>query len=617
MTRDQKSYYILHETFLEKCNALAKVLSLSKLNKVNIKTLFLILGLSAAFSCTNNHKTDTAVITGKVNINWSSTIKLSSGAVTLVDSWIDRLNLGDSIINLDNDGTFKIELPTDKPDFYTLTHESNKVELFISPNDSLHIDFNSEAVITGTSEKLNNHLRSLRSIINSNRKYINDIDFYSRSSARVNSILDSLELVYLEVHQKFKDVHDVDDTFEEKIKADITYRNKLYKIVHPSWFTLQTNEKLPIKKTYFEDIARGSFNNPALLKSLDFVLFLDEYLNVQSAGDYKYGNYFDAPIEKIHPKYNQIQLLEAHQDIKDYLFYEHLNKSIDNYGVAYLEDILPKFRKDCKNREFVRRIEDRFQAGIEKRKEPSTIKIYKKVGNIELEAHIFYPKEFKVDDQRPAYLFFHGGGWEIGIPEWGYKNCHNYSSKGMVAISFEYRLIDIHGSNLLDCVRDAKSAILWTRKHAKSLGIDPNKLVAAGFSAGGHLAACTAILNEYEETDDSGLSSKPNALVVHSATYNTLKNNWFARNSELKPESISTFNQLDKNLVPSIFFHGTDDHLSPISEFIEFRDKMDSLGNKYDYKIFENVGHFFNNPSARKTVDEMTEAFLEKLGYIK
>ncbi|MEM9722815.1 MAG: alpha/beta hydrolase [Bacteroidota bacterium] len=585
---------------------------------MNTKILWIVLGLSlASFSCTAKQNTPSAVISGKVDINWSNTIKLSSGAVTLTDSWIDRLNVGDSVIKLDDDGAFHITLPIETPDFYTLSHESNVVELFISPNDSLHIDFNSEPVVSGTSEKLNQHVAFLRGIINSNRRYINGIDFYSQPSARVNSILDSLKLVYLEVHKKFKRSNPVKEVFEQKIVADIVYRSKLYKIVHPALFKQQTGEILPVKASYYEDIGKGNFNHPELLKSLDYVLFLDSYIDVQSAGDYKFDVFFEAPIEKIHSKYDQIEQLEAHQDTKDYLFYEHLNKSIDNYGVTYLNDLLPRFREDCKNDEFIRRIADRFDASTERRKEPSTINIYKKIGNIELEAHIFYPEGFKEGDERPAYVFFHGGGWSMGIPEWGYKNCQKYSSKGMVAISFEYRLIDIHKSNLLDCVRDAKSAILWTRKQARSLGIDSEKIVAAGFSAGGHLAACTAILNAYEETDNSRLSAKPNALIVHSASYNTLKNDWFAKKSEQKAESISTFHQVDKNLVPSIFFHGTDDHLAPISEFTEFRDKMDALGNDYEYKIFENVGHFFNNPSARKTVDEMTEAFLVKLGYIE
>lgn len=585
---------------------------------MNTKIVYILLGLSIAlFSCTNNQKIDSAVITGKVDINWSKKIKLKNGAISLVDPWINRVNIGDTIINLNVDGTFQIKLPIKKADFYTLSHESNEIQLFLSPNDSLHIDFNSETIFSGRGEKQNNHLKSMRDMINSNRKYINGIEFYSQSSTAINSILDSLELIYVNKHKKFKQRTTVNEIFEQKVLSDIAYRNKLYKIVHPPLFKQRTNENLPIKKTYYQDIAKGSFNNPALLKSLDYVMFLDAYMNAQPASEYKQGNYFDTPIEKIHPRYAQIQQLEAHQEIKDYLFKEHLNKSMDDYGISYLKDLMPKFRENCKNPTFIKQIEDRFQKGIEERKEPSTIKIYKKIGNIELEAHIFYPEDFKEGDQRPGYLFFHGGGWAIGTPEWGYNNCKNYSSKGMVAISFEYRLINIHQSTILDCVRDAKSAILWARKQAKSLGIDPNKIVAAGFSAGAHLAACTAILNEYEETDDSGLSAKPNAIIVHSASNNMLKSNWFARNSEQKAESISTFHQLDKNLVPAIFFHGTDDHLAPIAEFTAFKDKMDALGNDYEYKIFKNVGHFFNNPEARKTVQKMTEAFLMKLKYLE
>ncbi len=582
------------------------------------KALFILLSINFAFcSCTSKQKTDSAIITGKVDVNWSKTIKLRNGAVTLIDSWIDRLSIGDSIIDLNPDGTFRIELPLKESDFYTISHESNEIDLFISPKDSLYIDFNDEKMVSGKGAEHNNHLKSMRDEINSNRKYINGIDFYGQSSATINSILDSLELVYLKKHEAFKAKNDVNEIFDEKILSDITFRNKLYKIVHPPLYKQRTQENLSVPNTYYRDIAQGSFNDPKLLKSLDYVLFLDAYITAQSAGEYKFDNYFDASLDKIHPRYRQIQELEAHQEIKDYLFQEHLNKSMDNYGVSYIKELIPEFKSDCKNPAFVAQIEERFQKGVEKRKEPTTIKIYKRIGDIELEAHIFYPEDFKEGDQRPAYLFFHGGGWEIGTPEWGYANCQRYSAKGMVAISFEYRLIGVHNSNLLDCVRDAKSAVLWTRTEAKSLGINPDQIVSAGFSAGGHLAACTAILNEYEEPNNSGLSSKPNAIVVHSASYNTLKNKWFGRNSEQKPESISTFHQLDKNLVPSIFFHGTEDHLAPISEFTEFKDKMDALGNDFEYKIFEGVGHFFNDSEARKTVKEMTEAFLVKLKFIQ
>ena len=144
----------------------------------SIKALCLLIGLSISLSaCQAQSPTNFTIISGKVDVQWSNTIKLSNGAVSLVDPWIDRLNVGDEIIKLEPDGSFEIKLQLEKPDFYTLSHQSNQVELFVSPNDSLYIDFNSETVVTGTGEKVNTHLRSLRGIINSNRRFIDGIDF--------------------------------------------------------------------------------------------------------------------------------------------------------------------------------------------------------------------------------------------------------------------------------------------------------------------------------------------------------------------------------------------------------------------------------------------------------
>ena len=50
-----------------------------------------------------------------------------------------------------------------------------------------------------------------------------------------------------------------------------------------------------------------------------------------------------------------------------------------------------------------------------------------------------------------------------------------------------------HGVTPKECVEDAKSAVRWLRQNAAKLGIDPNRIVAAGGSAGGHIAACTGL----------------------------------------------------------------------------------------------------------------------------
>ena len=47
-----------------------------------------------------------------------------------------------------------------------------------------------------------------------------------------------------------------------------------------------------------------------------------------------------------------------------------------------------------------------------------------------------------------------------------------------------------HGTTPFECVADGKSAIRWVRANAERLGVNPDKIVAGGGSAGGHVAAC-------------------------------------------------------------------------------------------------------------------------------
>ena len=95
---------------------------------------------------------------------------------------------------------------------------------------------------------------------------------------------------------------------------------------------------------------------------------------------------------------------------------------------------------------------------------------------------------------RRSSSFFHGGGWKDGTPTVFYRHCKYFASRGIVAMSADYRVGRRDGAKPAQCVSDAKSAIRWLRQHAEKLGIDPNRIVASGGSAGGHLAAATGTI---------------------------------------------------------------------------------------------------------------------------
>ena len=586
------------------------------MNTRNISLLFIFSFLF--LSCNSKESLKETIVSGNVKVIWSKNVNLRHGTVSLAESWSNQTDHRDSIIALDDNGNFKVRLQLNKPVLYSLSHQRDNVEFILTPGDSIHIDMTRDTIFSGTHVLQNNHLVAMSKEIRSMIRFISKDEktFFSSPVNEYIKVVDSLESAYLSVNEKFKANNELPKVFDDKIKNDAKYRSKFHKIIYPSIHEMYTSDTIAIDQSFFNEITQGSFDNPELLESSNYVLFLDRYVDIMSAGDLRFRNFYDAGIQKIHPKYEAIKGLNAHQEIKDYLMNEHLKKSISNYGVAYLDNVIDDFKQNSKNPVLKKQILDLYEKGVARRSESDMIKIYKQVGNIELEAHIFYPENHSQNDETPVYAFFHGGGWAVGIPEWGYSNCKRYQEKGMVAISFEYRLIDIHGSNIINCIEDAKSAILWIRQNAKELGIDPNKVVASGFSAGGHLASSTAILDEFD-IQDGGFNSKPNAFIAHSASYNTTKSNFFRRQSNGDSESISTFHNASKGLPPAIFFHGTDDHLAPISEFTEFRDKMQSLNNDFEYKIFQNVGHFFNDDKASQEVRELTDAFLKKLGYIK
>ncbi|MBL7142992.1 MAG: prolyl oligopeptidase family serine peptidase, partial [Phycisphaerae bacterium] len=183
-----------------------------------------------------------------------------------------------------------------------------------------------------------------------------------------------------------------------------------------------------------------------------------------------------------------------------------------------------------------------------------------------------------------------------------------------------------HGTTPFECVADGKSAIRWVRANAARLGVDPDKIVAGGGSAGGHVAACTGVLDGLdEESEDSNISSKPNAMVLFNPVLDVVglakkraSDERFKRAKEISP-----LQHVTKGLSPCIIFHGTADKTVPFDSAERFTSAMKDAGNICRLVPFEEKGHgFFNygrdkdNSSFNKTIEE-TDRFLTSLGYLK
>ena len=113
------------------------------------------------------------------------------------------------------------------------------------------------------------------------------------------------------------------------------------------------------------------------------------------------------------------------------------------------------------------------------------VHVFKAIGDVKLRLFAFKPRGHKQTDKRPAIVFFFGGGWNAGTPEQFFAQCTYLASRGMVAISAEYRVNSRHGVSPFECVTDGKSAVRWIRAHSADYGIDSVRIAAGGGSAGG------------------------------------------------------------------------------------------------------------------------------------
>ncbi|MGR3869059.1 alpha/beta hydrolase [Streptomyces graminifolii] len=106
----------------------------------------------------------------------------------------------------------------------------------------------------------------------------------------------------------------------------------------------------------------------------------------------------------------------------------------------------------------------------------------------QLRLSVFSPATTDRTTAAPCVYWIHGGGMVMGdhfsqldIPlEW-------LDGLGAVVVSVEYRLApEVTGTTLVD---DCYQGLLWTAEHSEELGIDPARIIVAGASAGGGLAA--------------------------------------------------------------------------------------------------------------------------------
>ncbi|MCK5820566.1 MAG: alpha/beta hydrolase fold domain-containing protein [Bacteroidales bacterium] len=251
----------------------------------------------------------------------------------------------------------------------------------------------------------------------------------------------------------------------------------------------------------------------------------------------------------------------------------------------------------------------------------ASVLTYKQIDTVSLNLTLFYPSDLNEARLYPAIVFFFGGGWTGGSISQFEPQARYFASRGMLTALADYRTARKHATTPFDAVADAKSAIRFMRANAAELKINPNQIIASGGSAGGHLAAATAIIKGLNDPNDQvEISCIPNAMILYNPVIDNGPEGYgFERIGDRYLE-ISPYHNIKKGIPPTVFFLGTKDKLIPVETGQAYKTKLENLGSRCDLHLYAGQEHGFFNlrnlPYYLETVYQ-TDLFLSSLGYLK
>ena len=228
-------------------------------------------------------------------------------------------------------------------------------------------------------------------------------------------------------------------------------------------------------------------------------------------------------------------------------------------------------------------------------------------------------------------LMIHGGAW-IGGDKADYAGeVERVLGMGYAVASVNYRYIS-DDVDLIDVTDDIQLAVAKIKELSEKRGIEINKMVLTGVSAGGHLAMLyaysrddvsainpVAVLNYCGPTDlsddayyfDNGLGD--GEYVAQVLSWACGYKHTFATREEAKEAlwNVSPLKYVDENTVPTVINHGVKDNIVPFSNAVSLRDKFDTLGVTYVFNAYPNSGHGLNEDA--ENTDKSYELYSEYL----
>jgi acetyl esterase/lipase len=234
---------------------------------------------------------------------------------------------------------------------------------------------------------------------------------------------------------------------------------------------------------------------------------------------------------------------------------------------------------------------------------------------------VYTPREPAPAGGWPVIVAIHGGGWRrYSKQEYGPRIASAFVPAGYVVVAPNYLLSRPGRPSWPVNLGDVRSAVVWVKANAAAYGIDPNRVVAMGESAGANLAnllgtesgtnrpaAVQAVVSFSSPTDlTSLLSESPQAGRAAAQLLGGLPTSLPQLYAAASP-----VDQAGPGSAPTLLIHGGDDPLVPVSQSIELAGALTAAGVPNRLIILPGAGHDLNYPI--NTPSDLTTQILEFL----
>lgn len=233
------------------------------------------------------------------------------------------------------------------------------------------------------------------------------------------------------------------------------------------------------------------------------------------------------------------------------------------------------------------------------------------------------------EEVRPAIVVIHGGGWSAGNKSQMAPVAERFARSGFVAFSVGYRLVKPDRDKYPAQLDDVQLAVRWIRKNASEYKVDPERIGAIGFSAGGHLAALLGTRDTRDKAIYPEFSSKVQAVVdvfgpadfdpsqkdIVGPVAMAILTNLIGKSPDAAPElyrDASPVHHVSKDSAPFLIFHGIDDNLVPVDQSRRLEKALKAKGVEVTLVEFEGEGHGFRKPETNLRMFDESIKFFQK-----